>query len=199
MVGRGFKADGQTKWYRVKSRSSNTAIVIELDVDDSTATYDGGAVSSGASYTIEAVTPRALTKTNVYDAVLEMEEKLNNSKIPTAGRFLVVNAKMKRILVQADVIVRDVDSSDAIVTNGKLGTLAGFSVYYNEQVNGDNTNGYWALAGHKSAITFATAFTESEIEGLIGNFGKAYKGLNIYGRKVADERRKALSTLFFTV
>jgi len=54
-----------------------------------------------------------------------------------------------------------------------------------------------ALAGHKSAITFAMAFTETGIEDLQGNFGKAYKGLNVYGAKVVDERRKALATLYF--
>ena len=66
-------------------------------------------------------------------------------------------------------------------------------VYQNEQVSGNNTTGYYILAGHKSAITFALAFTESEIEPLIGNFGKAYKGLVVYGGKILDERRKALT------
>jgi len=53
------------------------------------------------------------------------------------------------------------------------------------------------LAGHKSAITFAMGFVESGIEDLIGNFGKAYKGLSVYGAKVVDERRKALAEGFW--
>jgi hypothetical protein len=32
---------------------------------------------------------------------------------------------------------------------------------------------------------------------LKGNFGVAYKGLNVYGAKVVDERRKALAEGFF--
>ena len=51
-----------------------------------------------------------------------------------------------------------------------------------------------------AAITFAMAFTESKIESDIqGNFGEAYKGLNIYGAKVVDERRKALSALYYKI
>ena len=58
------------------------------------------------------------------------------------------------------------------------------------------TNGWHCLAGHKSAITFALGFTETGIEDLTGNFGKVYKGLNVYGAKVVDERRKALAELY---
>lgn len=42
------------------------------------------------------------------------------------------------------------------------------------------------------------AFVETGIEDLQANFGKAYKGLNVYGAKVVDERRKALAALRFT-
>ena len=52
------------------------------------------------------------------------------------------------------------------------------------------------MAGHKSAITFAMGFVESGIEDMVKNFGKAYKGLSVYGAKIVDERRKALAELF---
>src|SRR4051794_2790011 len=45
MVGRGFKATGHTKWYRVKSYASATSIVIENDSDDETSAYDGGTIA----------------------------------------------------------------------------------------------------------------------------------------------------------
>ena len=61
---------------------------------------------------------------------------------------------------------------------------------------GDSVNGWHILAGHKSAITFALGLTETGMEDLIGNFGKAYKSLYVYGAKVVDERRKALAELF---
>lgn len=45
MVGKGFKASGHTAWYRIKTFTSTTAIVIEDDLDDTTSAYTGGAIA----------------------------------------------------------------------------------------------------------------------------------------------------------
>lgn len=112
---------------------------------------------------------------------------------------MVVNADVEALLLQSDEFTRAVESDTEVIRNGLIGKIAGMIVYSNEEVAGDNTNGYNVLAGHRSAITFAMAFTETGIEDLVGNFGKAYKGLIKYGAKVPDERRKALAELFCTV
>jgi hypothetical protein len=72
--------------------------------------------------------------------------------------------------------------------------FCGFDIYEvsDDRIDGDNTDGYRCLGGHKSAITFAMGLVENGTEDLIGNFGKAYKSLHVYGAKVPDERRKAL-------
>lgn len=199
MVGKGFKATGHTQWYRIASRASNTEIVIIDDKDDESAAYTGGAIGAGATYTIEANTSVTLDASNVYGYILRLKEKLDGRKIPKTNRWLVVNSTVVRILLQASVLVRDVESDTKTIRNGFIGRIAGFDVYENEQVSGDNTTGFWVLAGHKSAITFAMAFVETGIEDLTANFGKAYKGLNVYGAKVVDERRKALASLFCKV
>lgn len=199
MVGKGFKATGHTVWYRIKTYSSGTSIVIEDDKDDETSAYTGGAISAGATYTIEANTAVTLAANTVYGYILDLKQKLDEAKIPKSNRWLVINAAVSNILVQASVVTRDVESDTATIKNGFVGRLAGFDIYENEQVSGDNTTGYWVLAGHRSAITFAMAFVETGIEDLQANFGKAYKGLNVYGAKVVDERRKALAALFCRV
>lgn len=199
MVGKGFKATGHSVWYRIKTYSSSTAIVIEDDLDDVTSAYTGGAISGGTAYIIEANTSVTLTASTIYDYILELKQRLDAGEIPEEGRWLVVNSQVMKILLHADVLVRDVESDTTVIRNGYVGTIAGFMVYKSERVSGDNTTGYWVLAGHTSAITFAMAFVESGIEDLQGNFGKAYKGLNVYGSKVVDERRKALATLFCKV
>src|SRR6185295_2357165 len=56
MVGKPFKATGHSVWYRVKTFTDTTHIVIEDDSDDLTSAYTGGAIGSGASYTIQANT-----------------------------------------------------------------------------------------------------------------------------------------------
>lgn len=199
MVGKGFKAAGHTVWYRIKTYTSATAIVIEDDKDDETSAYTGGAIGAGATYEIEANTAVTLEVATVYDYILRLKAKLDAAKTPKSNRWLVINSTVARIFLQASVINRDVESDTGVIRNGKIGNIAGFSIYENEQVAGDNTTGYWLLAGHKSAITFAMSFVETGIEDLQGNFGKAYKGLNVYGAKVVDARRKALASLFAKV
>lgn len=199
MVGKGFKAAGHSVWYRIKTYSSATAIVIEDDNDDVTSAYTGGAISAGATYTIEANTAVTLDASNVYSKILKLKQRLDEDKTPKTGRWLVVNSYVMEILSQAAVIVRDVESDTANIENGFEGRIAGFMVYQNEQVAGNNSTGFWVLAGHKVAITFAMGFVETGIEDLQGNFGKAYKGLNVYGAKVPDVRRKNLAALYCKV
>jgi len=197
MVGKGFKAAGHSVWYRIKTYSSGTAIVIEDDSDDDTSAYTGGAISAGASYIIEANTAITLSASNAYTSLLALKKKLDEDKIPKNNRWVAVNSHYMEYLLQAGVVTRDTEADTDKIANGFVTRIAGFDLYETEQLSGDSTNGWWALAGHKSAITFAMAFTETGIEDLQGNFGKAYKGLNVYGAKVVDERRKALATLYF--
>jgi len=198
MVGLGFKATGHTVWYRIKTFTSTTSITIEDDKDDETSAYTGGAISAGASYTIEANTARAITSSNAYSTLLDLKQKLDEDKTPKANRTVVVNSYFMRHLLEAGVVTRDTESDTKVIANGFVTRIAGFDLYENEEVSGDNTNGFWIVAGHKSAITFAMAFTETGIEDLVGNFGQAYKGLNVYGAKVVDERRKNLATARIT-
>jgi len=198
MVGLGFKAVGHSVWYRIKTFTSTTAIVIEDDKDDETSAYTGGAIAGGTAYEIEANTARAITSTNAYSSLLDLKTKLDTAKVPKANRYAVVNSLYMNKLLQAGVVTRDTESDTDKIKNGYVTRIAGFDLYENEQLDGDNTNGYWAVAGHISAITFAMAFVKTGIEDLQGNFGDAYKGLNVYGAKVVDERRKALATLRFT-
>jgi hypothetical protein len=201
MEGKPFKATGHTKWYRVKvgGFSSTTAIVIENDSDDETSAYDGGAIGGGTAYVIQANTALALTKTNIYATVVQCGILLDQAKAPKKGRFMVFPSQAKVALNAAPELIPAVPTAyGEVVKNGKIGMIDGMAIYINEQVAGDNTSGYKVLFGHKSFITFALGFVESGVEDLIGNFGKAYKGLTVYGGKVADERRKMGGMLFAT-
>lgn len=178
MVGKGFKATGHTVWYRVKTFTSTTAIVIEDDLDDTTSAYTGGAISAGATYTIEAATPVAIAAATVYLRILDLKQRLDAAKVPKTDRWLVVNSSVASILLQATQLTRAVESDTATIRNGMIGNVAGFTVFENEQLAGDNTNGWKVLAGHKSWLALAMAFTESGIEDVPGQFAKAFKGLS---------------------
>lgn len=199
MVGKGFKATGHSVWYRVKTFTSATAIVIEDDLDDVTSAYTGGAIGGGSSYNIQANTAVQLTSSNIFDKINQLAVLLTNQEIPNEDRWIVVPPAVSALIkLNANFNPSGVPGAyDKLVTNGRVGgKMAGFEVYESPRVIGDSTNGWHIMAGHKSAITFAMGLTETGMEDLIGNFGKAYKSLYIYGAKVVDERRKALTELF---
>lgn len=200
MVGLGFKAAGHTSWYRVKTYSSGTAIVIEDDKDDVASAYTGGAIGAGATYTIEAATVLSVTTSTVYGKIVDLKTKLDQSKVPQGDRALIVPATIAGLLLQSSALIPAVATAyENVVLKGLLGTVAGFKVYQSEQVSGNNTTGYYVLAVHKSWLTFAMAMTESGTEDFIGGFGTNFKGLWCYGAKVVDVRRTSGAYGFWKV
>src|SRR3990167_6488893 len=77
MVGKGFKADGHTTWYRVKTFTSTTSIVIEDDLDDTDSAYTGGAIAATATYEVEAATVLTITAANLLAKVAALKQKLD--------------------------------------------------------------------------------------------------------------------------
>lgn len=206
MVGKGFKANGHTTWYRVKTFSSTTSITIEDDLDDVTSAYTGGAISAGATYTVEAATSIAITAANILNKVallkqkLDLAEKNGYSAVPDMDRFLIVPPEFFTILVQGTGIVLHVDAAyQNLVVKGYMGELQGFKLFRSNRLTGDNTTGYHCIAGHKNWLTFAEKVLDARMEeDLIGDFGTAYKDLFVYGAKVKDINRHQAAELFAT-
>lgn len=206
MVGRGFKATGHTQWYRVKTFTDATSIVIEDDKDDITSAYTGGAIGAGATYTIEAATPLAITTSNILDKIaalkakLDLAEKNGFSSVPDTDRWLVVPPEFEQVIIKASGIVLHVpEVYENLIKRGMIGMLQGFKIFKSNRLTGNNTDGYRVLAGHSNWLTFAEKVLKARIEeDLIGDFGVAYKDLFVYGGKVTDKRRHFATELYCT-
>jgi len=206
MVGRGFKATGHTKWYRVKTYSSTTSIVIEDDKDDATSAYTGGAIAGGTSYTIEANTAVSVTTGNLLQQIANLKQKLDEveqydlNPSPSDGRFLIVPPAFENTLVRATGVALHVpDVYQELVKKGFITMLQGFKVFKSNRLTGDNTDGFRILAGHPGWVTMAEKVLDARMEeDLIANFGTAYKDLFVYGAKVMDSRRHFAAELFAT-
>lgn len=206
MVGRGFKAAGHTKWYRVKSYASATSIVIEDDLDDVASVYTGGAIAGGSSYTIEAVSAISITTSNLLEKVALLKQKLDQAEkygynaVPDSDRFLVVPPEFENTMVRATGVALHVPAVyQDLVKKGFITELLGFKIFRSNRLTGDNTSGYRIIGGHANWCTFAEKLLEADIEeDLIGNFGSAYKDLFVYGAKIADSRRHMAAELFAT-
>lgn len=205
MVGKSFRAAGHTADYRVKTYTSATAIVIEDDSDDNVSAYTGGAISALATYVIQAVTPVTLTKDTIDAQILKVKEVLDRKHsdgtvVPKKDRFIVIPSKVESMLLQSGLLVPYTPSAyEDVVKLGIIGMYRGFKVYVNEEVAGNNTDGYRILAGHPMGITHAFVQIASETVRLESNYGKGLKQLVAYGSKVLDARRKALAMLFAKV
>lgn len=206
MVGRGFKAAGHTKWYRVKTFTNTTSIVIEDDLDDVTSQYTGGAINAGAAFTVEAVTAVSITTSNLVAHVATLRQKLDKAEadglnaVPDQNRWIIVPPEFENTVVRATGVVLSVDAVySELVQKGYIGSLLGFKIFKSNRLTGDNTNGYHVLAGHPNWMTFAEKLLQADIEEvLIGNFGSAYKDLFVYGAKVPDKRRSMAAEGFWT-
>jgi hypothetical protein len=206
MVGRGFKATGHTKWYRIKTYTSATSITIEDDKDDITSAYTGGAITAGATYTIEANTAVSITTSNLLQKIADLKQKLDkaeangHSTVPDEDRWLVVPPEFENTLVRASGVALHVPAVyEELVKRGFITELLGFKVFKSNRLTGDNTDGYRILGGHPKWVTFAEKVLDARMEeDLIGNFGTAYKDLFVYGAKVTDERRPFAAELFAT-
>lgn len=196
MVGKGFKATGHTKWYRVATFTDTTHITIENDSDDEASSYDGGTISGGSSYTIQANTvltiDNAGSNPSFLTMVLNLKRMLDEAEVPDENRFLFVPPVAEVTMLKDAGIKLSVPAAyESLVVQGFLTELVGFKVFKSNRVAGDNTNGFHILAGNTNFLTFADKALEVGMEeDLIGNFGSAYKDLFVYGAKVADERRK---------
>lgn len=206
MVGRGFKAAGHTKWYRVKTYTNATSIVIEDDLDDVTSAYTGGAIAGGSTYTIEAATPIAITTSNFLQVFANAKLKLgqaernNKSNVPDEGRWLVVPDEFETLLPRATGVALHVpEVYQNLVKVGMITTFQGFMVFKSGRLTGNNTDGWRMLGGHTNWLTFAEKVLQARIEEDIpGDFGTAYKDLFVYGGKVTDSRRHFAVEIYAT-
>lgn len=204
MVGRGFKADGHTTWYRVKTFTNATTIVIEDDLDDVSSTYSGGAIDAGSSYTIQAASTVQVTTSNLVQKVAQLKQRLDLaesyglSAVPDEDRILVVPPEFETVLVDSGAKLHVPEAYTDLIKRGAIHMMQGFLIMKSTRLTGDNTDGYRVLAIQKNWCTFADKLLEVGIEDLIGNFGKAYKDLFVYGAKVTDSRRQFAAEGYFT-
>lgn len=191
MVGGIFKANGMAKSYLVTAFTSATSITIR-DLDNN-AVYTGGAVAGGTSYIIGGASAITLTKDNVYQYIVSLRTALSKENAPMDGRFIVANADFEGVLLQAPQFIPAVQTAyDKVVIEGLLGKIAGFEIYRSELVAGNNTTGFFFLAGRKEFMSLAMQINEVSVipsASSESTFTSTCKGLLVYGRKVFEGTR----------
>lgn len=175
-------------------------------------------VKSGAYAMGTDTAPITLTAANVVQKVLEMASILDEQNVPDSERFLVIDPLTRALLFQSELAkAYSTGDSTSPVRNGKIGTIDRFTVYVTNQlprgaagtgasaawISGDGTENSIQpagtlvkrralIAGHKSAITFASQITKMETVRNPTDFGDYIRSLNVYGFKVVKPEALAL-------
>ena len=159
--------------------------------------------------------PVALTAANVLQKILEMASVLDEQNVPESDRWLVLDPFTRSLLLQSNLAqAQFMGDSTSAVRNGKIGTIDRFTVYVSNQLPYMAANGTaWnsavgsetsitgttnatkrraIIAGHKSAITFASQITKMETVRNPNDFGDFIRSLNVYGYKVVKPESMAL-------
>lgn len=193
LVGHGISFDNGVTWYRISVYTSSVSVTV---TDWNGSTYTGG-VQTGVNYIIEALYPKHVSKTTIFADISAMATYLDNDEIPQDERWFVGVPDVVNLLKMSTEMTPAVPVAyEKVVLNGLIGKCAGFDVYSNVCITGSGAYGWHCLAGHKSFITFAHAFTQSRVVESENNFAKQYQGLNEYGAKVARIRRKCGAELY---
>jgi len=156
--------------------------------------------------------PVALTATNVLQKILELAAVLDEQNVPETDRFLVLDPATRTLLMQSNLAqAQYMGDATSPVRNGMVGKIDRFTVYVSNQLPrggaglsfptkanpaGVTQAGAAArraiLAGHKSAIAFASQMTKTETLRNPNDFGDYVRGLNVYGYKVVKGESLAL-------
>ena len=175
-------------------------------------------VRSGAYNMGTDAAPVTLTPANVLSKVLEMASILDEQNVPESDRYLVIDPFTRALLMQSNLAqAQFMGDASSTVRNGKIGTIDRFTVYVTNQLptgnagtgapaawrSGDGSEtsiqpaGTLAkrraiIAGHKSAITFASQITKMETIRNPNDFGDFIRSLNVYGFRVVRPEALAL-------
>jgi hypothetical protein len=141
--------------------------------------------------------PIAIDASNILSKITAMSSVLDEQNVPESDRFLVITPFERQVLMQSNLAqAQFMGDSESILRNGKIGSIDRFTVYVsnllpkaaaNQNFAGGAQSGaakrHVMIAGHKSAMTFASQINKVESIPNPNDFGTLVRGLMVYGRK----------------
>ena len=143
-----------------------------------------GSVYADAGNSISTLT---MDRTNVLDWIIDAGVIMEENNLPESDRWLIIPPKAGGFIQKSDLKNTSLTGDDKSVlrsgmTNGRLGEIAGITLYVSNNLAKSGTT-YQCIAGHKSAITFASQIVKVRHVILPGRFAEAVQGLDVYGFK----------------
>ena len=146
--------------------------------------------------------PLTLSTSNIISTITSMASVLDEQNVPDTDRFLVISPAVRNLLMGSNLQQAYLTGDNqSILRNGKIGTIDRFTIYVSNLLPtaaaGQNfdtsTTGTGVsanavarkciIAGHTTAISFASQIAKVESLQNPNDFGTLVRGLNIYGYK----------------
>lgn len=163
---------------------------VYADADSSNKGSSAGAVSGGFDLGTTG-TPVVITKANVLDFIVDVGTVLTEQNVPEEDRWMVLPPWMCGTIQKSDL--KDASlagDGTSIMRNGRIGMVDRFTIYDSNlltKVTDGAYQAFHAMAGHKSAISFAAQMTKMESLRAESTFGTLVRGLNVYGYEVLKD------------
>lgn len=172
--------------------------ILKFSVDTADTTNKGataGAKSAGFNLGTPIV-PITLTVSNIVQLITSMASCLDENNVPDTDRFLLITPYMRNLLMNSPLNQAYLTGDpESVLRNGKIGRIDRFTVYVSNLLpvgpagflyDGTTVSASAILrkcmvAGHTTAITFASQITKVESMPNPQDFGQLVRGLNIYG------------------
>lgn len=190
-------------------------MAIAIDTDVLLGTFDQGSSSnkgsaagavSGAYSLGTDTSPLNLTVSNIVTTFTALASVLDEQNVPSTDRWIVITPYIRNLLMGSSLAQAYVTGdNESILRNGKIGTIDRFTIYVSnllpsalddQDFDGNASAAAQArtaiMAGHKSAITFASQIAKVESIPNPNDFGTLVRGLNVYGYKVIKPEALAL-------
>lgn len=143
-----------------------------------------GAISGNINLGTDAA-PRAVTKANILDLILDAGQVLDEQNVPETGRFMVIPSWMAAMIKGSELRQAYLTGDDSsTLRTGKIGNIDRFTVYVSNNLPKTGDGDSYLMAGTKDAITFASQMTNVETIRAQTTFGNIVRGLNVYGYNV---------------
>lgn len=179
---------------------------IKVDRECFAATFNGAAAANvgatagvlSGSYNMGTDNaPLDLASVSILNTIVAMGSILDEQNVPESDRFLVLTPYERQMLMQSPLAQAYVTGdSQSPLRNGKIGRIDRFDIYvsnllptaaaaqnYAGGAQAGALKRHAIIAGHRSAITFASQINKVESLPNPNDFGTLVRGLMIYGRK----------------
>lgn len=208
----------EPKLMDVFSNDASMQMKISIDKTVLGGTFQGGAAANkgatagalSGSYNLGVDnTPVSLSGSNILQTLTALSAVLDEQNVPETDRWLVIDPATRQMLMQSNLAqAQFMGDSQSIVRNGKIGVIDRFTVYVSNQLPSAAAGKDWAgatsagtakrraiIAGHKSAISFASQMTKMETVRNPNDFGDFVRGLNVFGYTVTKPESLALAVV----